>query len=411
MRLYSNLKWQMPCMIILIALVLLACPLFIAQAQAQGGIAISGGFYRQSFEIPRGSSVSASSVDVVVFNQGDGDLGVMMSWKAPEGVNVVLSRDEFTLGPGAQQKILVEVQVAEDAIPGVYKDAVVVTAESYTDAAAEGIQLVGSSSQSADLTIPGESAFITAQAVGPDGNPVNCQIRLYRVDGEQIFEIDRSGNGILETRVAPGTFLARAYVGTDMMAEETFEVIADDDKTISLVVETIFFEDFSVLENIDNSSGKLVFVQLVYTVKNLYEPVSNAEVILQVTHDEELLGEYSTGTWDPLDIGRMGLNYTYVPLTGWASGTYGFKLRLNVDGQLYASTLEEKVVVSDGVVVGGNGSDGDNDTGGGLNSIIIGVIIAVVILIIISGTYFMVRRKRLLVGSRDVEEDEGEKSN
>jgi len=390
-------RWRMIYLLPLIALFLLMHPPLAGPVEAQGGVALSGGFYRQNFEIPPGSSVSVPSVSVVVFNNGDEEMGVFMRSTAPQGVNVILSHNEFMLNPGGQQKVMVTVEVTQDAIPGVYKDGVIVTAESYIERDTEGIQLAGASSQSADLTIPGESALINVRAVGPGGSPIKCMVRLYKIDGEDEFELSFTETGVIEARVAPGNYVARAFVGSEKMAEEAVEVLDGDVKDISLVVKTLYFESYDAIPHSSKDTGKLAYVKLDYTVRNLYEPVSNVEVILNVTKDDEELDQVTLISLDPLDVGRMGLNYNYLPFTGWESGEYVLKLHLNVDGELYASTWDETVEVSaDMVVVGG-----DNGGGSGI-SMIMGVVAAAVVVILVVAIYFVIRRRQTVEVADDI---------
>ena len=370
----------------LIPLLLLVCLFVASPAQAAGGLAMSGSFYNQDFEIPQGSSVSAPSVYVVVFNQGDEAFGVRMSWEAPVGVNITLSDDDFTLGPGEQQKVLIGVEVSHDAAPGEYE--ISVTAESYKQGG-DGIQVMGAAGQSATLVVLGNSASVTAQTVSPDGEPVVAVVRLFKVIDDRNYEVAYSETGTLDATVAPGSFLASAYVGGENLAEESFSVATDEEKTVTLTVGTIYFEGFGIVPNYHTKTGELAFAQIVYTVRNLYQPVADAEIILLVTRDGASLEETSLATLSPLDIGRAGLNYNYIPSGGWADGSYGFKLQLKLDGEPYATTLEEQFDVSDGGAAGG----GDGG-GGGINAALI-VGIAVAVLAVGAIGYLLVRRRRV----------------
>ena len=100
------------------------------------------------------------------------------------------------------------------------------------------------------------------------------------------------------------------------------------------------------------------------------------------------LEEISLATLSPLDIGRAGLNYNYIPSGGWADGSYGFKLQLNLDGEPYATTLEEQFDVSDGGAAGG----GDGGGGGVSAALIVGIAAAVLAAGGIG--YLLVRRSR-----------------
>lgn len=366
----------------LIPLLVLAALSMAAPAQAQGGLAISGSFYRQPFEIPQGSSVSGPSIYVVVFNQANEEFGVRMSWEAPPGVNITLSDNDFTLQPGQQQKVLIAVEVTEDAVPGEYE--ISVTAESYKEGAG-GIQLLGAAGQSATLVVLGQSASVTVQAVSPEGEPVVAVVRLFKViDGEN-YEFAYSETGTLEATVSPGSFIASAYVGGEKLAEESFDVAANEDKAVTLTMRTVYFEGFGVVPNYHTGTGELAFAQIVYTVRNLYQRVADAEIILLVTRGGALLEEISLATLSPLDIGSVALSYNYVPSAGWVTGSYGFKLRLNLDSEPYAITLEKQLDVS----VGGVAAVGE----GGISAALLGGIAAAVLVVGGIG-YLLVRRRR-----------------
>jgi len=350
----------------LLLLFLLASLLVPAVVQAQGGLAISGSFYTQAFEIPQGSSVSGPSIYVVVFNNGAEELKVRMTSQAPLGVDISLSHSEFTLLPGGQQQVLVGVEVTEDATPGEYD--ISITAESYKEGVS-GIQLAGAAGQSAKLTVLGESALVTVQVVSPEGQPVVATVRLYRVVTGQSHEVAYSETGTLEAKVAPGSFTAASYVGGEKLAEESFTLAANEEKTVTLSGATVYFEGFGIVPNYQKEGGKLAFAQIVYTVRNLYQSVDKGEVILEVSRDEALLEELSLAVLSPLDVGRVGLNYSYIPSGGWSDGSYGFKLRLELNGKTYAESLVERLQVS-----GGAGSAGE-----GISPAVIGGIAAAVV--------------------------------
>ncbi len=76
--------------------VLVAVFLNAAPVLADGGIAMSGSFYQEAFEIPQGSSISGPDIYVVVFNNSSDQLKVKMTSQTPPGVRLVLSQSEFT---------------------------------------------------------------------------------------------------------------------------------------------------------------------------------------------------------------------------------------------------------------------------------------------------------------------------
>ncbi len=325
---------------VLIATLFLMASLFVPfVVQAAGGIAISGSFYQQAFEIPQGSSVSGPSIYVVVFNNGDEELKVRMTTEAPLGVNINLSPNDFTIPPGGQQQVLIGVEVTQNASPGEYE--VNVTAESYKEGVS-GIQLAGAAGQNAKLKVLGESAMVTVRAESLDGQPIIATVRLYRDVAGQRREVAYSDTGTLTAKVAPGSFIADAYIGGEKIDEESFAVAANEQRTVILSGATVYFEGFGLVPNYYNEGGKIAFAQIVYTVRNLYQSVDKGEVILEVTRDNALLQEVSLATLSPLELGSIGLNYNYIPAGGWANGSYGFKLQLELDGKPYTVSMMER---------------------------------------------------------------------
>lgn len=367
---------------LLTAVVIMAVFLNAAQVRADGGVALSGSFYQQSFEIPQGSSISGPDVYVVVFNNGTDTLKVKMTTQAPTGVRLVLSKTDFSLPASGQQMILVGVEVGADAAPGEYD--LVVSAEPYKETVT-GIQLAGAASQKARLTVLGDSAKVSLQATSPDQQPMVAMVRLFRVTSGQEYEVAYSEKGSLEAKVAPGSFTAASYVGGIKLAEEKFSVAKGDTKKVILSGATVYFEGFDVVPNYQKDSGALAFVQVVYTVKNVYQRVQKGEVFLQVSRNGSALTELSLANLSPLDVGRVGLNYNYIPDGGWTGGNYTFKLRLNLDGKPYANSMEKQFKA------GGNVSSGGG--AGSMNPYLIGGIAAAVLALGVIA-FFVVRKIR-----------------
>jgi len=334
--------------IFFVLLLVTLMPFFRATpARADGGIAISGSFYRQVFEIPQGSSVSGPSVYVTVFNQSSGVFSVDMTSAAPTGVTVTLSHDDFTLQPGSQQQVWIAVAASEDAVPGYYENGVEVTALAWTEGG-EGIQILGAAAQNASLLVTGEWARVLVDSVGPNGQPVATQLRLFKVINGQNYEYSHSNTGHLEATVSPGSYVAYSYNNGTELALQSFEVAAGEEKQVTLTVNTIYFSHFEILPAYNDETGELGFVQVSYTVKNVYQQMASASVSLTVTLDGDLVDEGEILNLSPLNLGDFGAPYTYIPASGWRSGTYGFTLRLYVDVQLYAGTQEQTLEVGVG---------------------------------------------------------------
>jgi hypothetical protein len=311
---------------------------------ASGGIAMSGSFYQQAFQIPQGSVISGPDIYVVVFNNGSEEMEVRISTQSPDGVHIVLSQTSFNLEPSGHLQIPVSVEVDMDAVPGTYD--INITAEAYKRDTA-GIQLAGAAGQTASLTVLGESGTVSIQATSPDNSPITSNVRLYRVVGGKNHEVAYSETGSLEARVAPGSFYAVSYIGGMNLAEEYFDVVSGEHKAISLSGATVYFEGFDIIANYNENDEKLAFVQIVYTVKNLYQRISEGQVILTVKRGGVPLPEVVMATLSPLETGRVGLNYNYIPSGNWAAGEYEFQLILKLDGKQYTSSSVKNLSVAD----------------------------------------------------------------
>jgi len=318
-----------------------------AVVQAQGGLAISGSFHNQDFLIPQGASVSGPSIDVVVFNNGSDTLNIKMTSQAPTGVTISLSDQQLTLAPGGQQQIFVGIEVSNDVAPGDYDMSV--AAQSYTEGVS-GIQVAGAAGQTAKLTVTGESASVTLQALSPDGQLVVAMVRLYRIDNGRKMEMASSETGNLQATVVPDSYTAASYIGGQQVAEQSFTLAANDNKMVDLSGATVYFASFGVVPAYAKDTGKLAFVQVVYTVKNLYQQIDKGEVLLQVSSNEVSQAPLTLVTLSPLAVGSSGLNYNYTPTGGWADGSYDFQLQLNVDGKLYTGSMVQHLDVSRGMV-------------------------------------------------------------
>jgi len=313
-------------------------------AQAAGGFALSGSFSAQKFELPQGSNLKTPEVYVVLFNNTDSDLNVRMTTQTPPGVRLVLTADDFALQAGGQKKVDIGIEVTADAAPG--EHVISVTAETYKKGAT-GIQIVGAASQSARLVVLGKGALITARAVSADGQPVPGVLRLSRIIAGQSNEVAYSETGVVEATVAPGSFVAAAYIAGEKLAEESFEVAADQHKTVDLVVKAIYFEGFGLVPNYREGTQELAFAEIVYTIKNLYKPVEKAEVILWVSFNGATTDQVSLVTLSSLEKGRLGLRHNYTPREGWKQGSYGFKLQLNIADRVYTTSAQDELRVGE----------------------------------------------------------------
>ena len=362
------------------ALWLLTAVLVTVPVKAAGGLALSGSFYRQDFEMPPGSKLSSPDVNVVVFNNGDTNMSIKMSSETPLGVKLIFSENNFELNAAGQKKIEIGIEVGQEAVPGEYQ--LKVTAEAYKDT--EGIQLLGAAGQDAKLTIIGQAASVEITSVSPSGEPIPAVIRLFRQINSDTFDVGYSETGSLKARVAPGNYMSSAYVAERKVAEESFSISAGEEKKVLLEVKTVYFEGFSVVPNYDKSTGELAMAKVVYAVNNLYQAFPQAEVILKISHDGVPLDETVLVNLAPLEKGKMELSYNYIPAEGWKQGIYRFKLELRIGGEPYT--------VSSEIELEGN-STSPTTAGGAFNWSLIGGITGGIVLVVAVAIILLVRRR------------------
>lgn len=361
--------------ILIVALLGFALPIPVKA----NGIAISGNFYRQHFELIPGQSLTTPDIYVVVFNNGEQDMRVKLIPKTPLGVELVLPTTDFTLAPGENRQLEVGVNVGLQVPPGDYD--LILTAEAFREG--EGIKLTGAAQQQAKLTVSAEAGEVDISAVSPQGEPFSAAIRLYKQIEGQNLPCGYSETGRLKTKLTPGDYLVEAYYQGAKVAEETFSLAADEEKTITLIPQTIYIEGFAVVRNYHTETGELAFAKIVYTINNMYQPLKDVTVVLKVSHEDKLVDKTELISLPTLDVGKTGgAGYNYIPSQGWQHGTYIFKIELYSQGNIYAESQEVQMLTEPAKV------------SAPVNWLLIGGIIAGVAIIGVVA-YLMVRRRRV----------------
>ena len=335
----SKIKCWARHLAVLIPVVMVFSLFLPAPVHAEGGIAISGNFYRQHFRLFPGESLISPDIYVMAFNNSDADMRVAMSIQAPPGVELILSHVEFTLPPGDQQKIDVGIELSPDAVPGKYE--VGITADSYPENAEGGFTLAGAAQQEADLTIFGEAGSVSVVTLTHEEEPFTGIVRIFeQIDSERIL-CGYSNTGTLNMRLEPGDYVVECYLDDTKVAEDSFTLAADEEKTITLIARTAFIVGFSAVPNYYTESKELAFANLEYTIKNIYQPLDDIEVIFKVNLDGTLIDEISVFSLSTLSTGNTAASYNnYIPPEGWQSGSYGFVMELYVQGEPYNQSQE-----------------------------------------------------------------------
>jgi hypothetical protein len=341
---FNNVKRRAFLALLLPVSILITMALPAQPVQAGGEIAMSGTFYLQDFEIPRGVKVANKSIYVVVFNQGDSEFTVHLTPSSPKEVELSLSEQDFLLQPEGQRKVYIGVGAGEDAVPGEYT--LTVTAEARHASSEGGIQIIAAVAQEARLKITGEAAWISARVVSPLGDAVVATVSLFKETQGVRHEFASSETGVLEAKVSLGRYIVCAYVGGEKLAEEVIDITTENErKEVTLVVKTAYFANFGIVPNYYTKTHELAFATIVYQLRNLYQPMNDIKLILKVRDNDEALEEVPLLSLSQLALGDISGSRDYTPPGGWQSGSYTFQAELSVGGKLYASTLEEKLEV------------------------------------------------------------------
>jgi len=311
---------------------------------AQTGIALAGTFHQQKYELPQGTEISNPSIYLMVFNHGDEPMNISMSIDAPFGVEVLIDEMEFELPGGGERKLYVTVRVTEDAAPGEYD--LIITAQG--EPAGEGIDGTGAhlataSAQKASLVVTGAASKVKVCVFTADGSPIDAQIRLFKLIDDRLNEISLIETGCMEETLAPGRYRVIAYIAGRQLAEEEFEIAADETRKIDLTVRTAYFEQFGIEENYPPDSDELSFIRMVYSINNLSGPLDDVKVLLKVTLDGQPLEQVSLMSVGHLETGRTGGSGSYIPAAGWKPGHYIFKLELYVEDEFYVESAQQEL--------------------------------------------------------------------
>ena len=272
--------------LILIVITLLSfAPTIPAEAQ---GLAISGTFYRQHFQLLPGEVRRTPDVYLVIFNHEDKDIRVKLTTQTPPGVKIMLDQSDFLIQPGEQRKVEVGVSTSNEAVPGEYLLAIVVEIQS---AEGEGITITGAAEQRAKLTIFGEAGEAHIAMVSHEGKPFPAEIQLYQKLTDKLSLCGYSETGEVDIRLAPGDYLVQAFFRNTEVAREEFSLRANEEKNVTLIAKTDLTYGLSVVYKYQQDTGKIAFANVTYNIKNIYQPLKNVKAILRVSLDNKLLEE------------------------------------------------------------------------------------------------------------------------
>ena len=360
----------------LIFLALLLCLFLPTPAQAQG-LSFSGNFGSQHFYLLLGETTPEDAdVFVIIGNTGDSPVTVKITTPdLPLQVELLLPGRNFTLEPGESQRLDIGVSVGQNAVPGDYT----LTVAGETVPTGPGIAVGPGGQAKAKLTILGEAGTVVIRAVDPEGEPFPATIGVYKEIAGELSLVYPLQRGSLETKLAPGNYIARALYGNLTLTEEEFSLAADEEKEIDLVCYSPCLTSFTV-SPVYSANGVLASARITYGIANLLQPVDNVTVLLKVSVANRTPESTELLTCPTLGVGETrGGDYSYSPAEGWQKGrTYSFTIELQIGGELYYQSPAQELTPA-GVP-------------GGVNWAIIGGIIAAVVVVAV--VVYLVRRRR-----------------
>ena len=360
----------------LLFLALLLCLFLPTPAQAQG-LSFSGNFGSQHFQLLRGETTPEDAdVFVIIGNTGDSPVTVKITTPdLPLQVELLLPGRNFTLEPGESQRLDIGVSVGQNAVPGDYT----LTVAGETVPTGPGIAVGPGGQAKAKLTILGEAGTVVIRAVDPEGEPFPATIGVYKEIAGELSLVYPLQRGSLETKLAPGDYIARALYEEITVTEKGFSLAADEEKEIDLVCYSPCLTNFTV-SPVYAADGALERARITWGIANLLQPVDDFAVVLKVSVNNHPLDSAELTSSPTLGVGetRSG-DYSYSPAEGWQKGrTYRFVVELHVEGKLHYQSPPEELT--------------PGGMPGGISRAIIGGIIAAVVVAAV--VVYLVRRRR-----------------
>jgi len=360
----------------LLFLALLLCLSLPAPVQAQG-LGSGGNFDGQHFYLLRGETTPEDAdIYVTVSNAGDTPVTVNITTpNLPLQVELLLPTQNLTLEPGESQKLNVAIMVGQEATPGDYT----LTVAAAVVPSGPGIHIGVGGQSRATLTILGEAGTVVIRALDSKGEPFPATIGVYKEIAGNLSLVYPLQWSSLETKLAPGDYLARALYEGVTVTEEEFSLAADERKEIDLVCYSPCLTNFT-LSPVYSPEGALTSAWIACSIINLLQPVDNVSVTLKVSAENRVLDRVPLLSRDTLDKKETANgSCSYSPAQGWQKGrTYRFVLELNVGGEPYYQSLAKELTPA--------------GMPGGVNWAIIGGIIAAVVVVAV--VVYLVRRRR-----------------
>ena len=135
----------------------------------------------------------------------------------------------------------------------------------------------------------------------------------------------------------------------EVMRDDLPLIVAAPDVSGTPAPETIAIESVAVNE-LRDADGTLQAVEVLATIDNPGAPIAGARLTLTVERDGELVEEYVLGSSLSFPAGSADFRQRYVPIEGWAPGTYDFSVTLEATDPNTGALVELTTVQSETTV-------------------------------------------------------------
>ncbi len=319
-----------------------------------GGIAVSGTFANQTYQVVQGESLESSDVFIVFINNYDRPIQLELTPEGPAGVVFELDARVVSVESKGRVQVPVRFTVETYVSPGNYQIGIAALVVPET---LDGVVVAGAAELVSTLTVFGEAGTVRVRTVDLFGNPYPLPLRLVRVKDGLNTPVVEDPDGTLEQRVSPGHYLVTATLGTQEVARKEFDVAADQVLEFDLTVQTVFIRSFSVQSLYREDAKTLYGFQIDFSVENLAEPLEDVSYLLIVEQNgkpfdsKEMFAVGSLGT----EVQEYSSEYI-LPDNGTplSAGEYRFSVEVRVKGQqvgtnVLAASRNDQVIQLDNI--------------------------------------------------------------
>ena len=128
-----------------------------------------------------------------------------------------------------------------------------------------------------------------------------------------------------------------AYLNGEILAEQRVAVSPGESRLVILKLKTVYFEYVHIVQTPK-------FLQAIVTLKNLYRPLPNATLTMEVFRDGNKIAVVRVAAYDILPVGRIENLAVYTSPSGLKPGKYVVRLILFSNGQAVATAKTHVMV-------------------------------------------------------------------